>query len=503
MLNEIPKFLKEPTTHIYCINSHSEKDLETILTETFSEELEEKLSEIEKSIFKIGEEFSERNAEKEFGLSDCIYELFKKFIIISHYRTLLHRGTNKETLEKDLNVLLNTENLKDIKTDSNILNFYINQIDCGYLNFWFAPEDLEFIFSDSSFNYSPDYFTGGKLTYLQQILKNTRTSEIKNIIDTIDYFPQNYLIIPIHKKVLLVLNSPFMKLYSKKYNLRPPFSIFTITYSGMIDERFEEPKEDSLGILSTKTFKKHILDPMEVYYNNQLILDNSIKFIGYGTTKKVQSSVNYYNALICKEKNFLLPPENKNLIFKSAILKDRGKFLNYYNLFYENKNGDIKCYEMVSHDDNIQTQKDLKDKPSQAVVLFIFNENHDKILLNKEFRMATGDYIWGSVAGLVENNESYKDAAKRELKEETGLELINILDTLSPSYTATGVSNEKSICIFCEAKGTIDNSKEEIDEDIEPKWLSKEDVKQILNNAEPIAARTQMFCYMWLNSLNF
>ena len=187
--------------------------------------------------------------------------------------------------------------------------------------------------------------------------------------------------------------------------------------------------------------------------------------------------------------------------FIKANLKTKGKFLNYYHLHYKNKNGNEKLYEMVSHDDNITTIEDLGNKSSQAVVLIVFDEKHEKILLNKEFRMATGQYVYGSVAGLIEDNETIEDAAKRELKEETGLDLVKIIDILNPSYTATGVSNEKTICIFCEAKGMIDVSHEEQDEDIEPIWFSKEDLKKLFNkeNPEPIAARTQMFCYMWIN----
>lgn len=187
--------------------------------------------------------------------------------------------------------------------------------------------------------------------------------------------------------------------------------------------------------------------------------------------------------------------------FLNAELKTKGKFLNYYFLKYKNKNGDDKIYEMISRDKNIQTIEDLNSKSPQAVVLMILNENHDKILLNKEFRMAIGDYIYGSVAGLIEENETIEETAKRELKEETGLDLVKIIDILQPSYTATGISNEKTICIFCEAKGIIDVSNEEADEDIEPQWFSKEELKELFKNPNSIsmAARSQMFCYLWMN----
>lgn len=185
--------------------------------------------------------------------------------------------------------------------------------------------------------------------------------------------------------------------------------------------------------------------------------------------------------------------------FQNAKLVTPGKFLNFYTLKYINEENKEKDYELISRDKNIQTIEDLNNKPSQAVVLMIFDKNHEKILLNKEFRMAIGQYIYGSVAGLIEDGETIEEAARRELKEETGLDLVKILQILPPSYTATGISNEKTTCIFCEAEGTIDVSNEEADEDIEPVWFTKEELEDLLNKPDSIsmAARSQMFCYMW------
>lgn len=62
----------------------------------------------------------------------------------------------------------------------------------------------------------------------------------------------------------------------------------------------------------------------------------------------------------------------------------------------------------------------------------------EKLLLNKEYRMAVGDYVYNFPAGLIDAGETAEVAAARELKEETGLELVSIKDTLFDSYSAIG-----------------------------------------------------------------
>ena len=51
-----------------------------------------------------------------------------------------------------------------------------------------------------------------------------------------------------------------------------------------------------------------------------------------------------------------------------------------------------------------------------ATVIILQN---DKILLQRR----TDNCMWGLIGGLLEMNETYKDAALREVREETGLEV--------------------------------------------------------------------------------
>ena len=185
--------------------------------------------------------------------------------------------------------------------------------------------------------------------------------------------------------------------------------------------------------------------------------------------------------------------------FKEIKLKHKGQFLKLYDFIYVNRVGNLKTYEVISRD-NINNIEEVLENEPMAVVLFILDRTHTKVLLNKEFRMAVNNYVINMPAGLIEVGETFEETAKRELKEETGLDLVKIIDIMPPTYSAVGVSNEKTVCIVCEADDVIGGNPEE-DEDIEAFWVDKENAEKLLyGNNILLAARTQMLLYQWLNS---
>ena len=181
--------------------------------------------------------------------------------------------------------------------------------------------------------------------------------------------------------------------------------------------------------------------------------------------------------------------------WKKIEKKHTGSFITRYDVTYETSDNKEKVYEMISRKDNIETIEQLRGNKPDAVVIIATDETGDKVLINKEYRMAAGGFVYNFPAGLIDPGESPEESAKRELWEETGLELYQIDDKLGLSYSAVGFSNEMNVCIVGKAKGEFKPSTSTVEE-IEAGWYTKEQVKELLKT-ERFAARTQAYCYLW------
>ena len=177
--------------------------------------------------------------------------------------------------------------------------------------------------------------------------------------------------------------------------------------------------------------------------------------------------------------------------------KEEGKFITRYDITYKTVDDTTKIYEMISRNRNVQTREELRGNKPDSVVLMVTDESGEKIVLNKEFRMAAGTWVYNFPAGLIDPGEVPEQSAKRELWEETGLELYEINDELGLSYSAVGFSNEMNVCVIGKARGEFRQSTSNVEE-IEAGWYTKEEVRNLLKT-ERFAARTQAYCYLWAN----
>ena len=109
--------------------------------------------------------------------------------------------------------------------------------------------------------------------------------------------------------------------------------------------------------------------------------------------------------------------------------------------------------------------------------------------------MGVNQWVWAFPAGLIDRNETAKQAAARELKEETGMDIVSVTDILNPSFSCTGVTDEKSYFVFCKVDGNIQEC-DFPDEDIKAGLYTKEEVRKLLET-EVFSARTQAVCYLW------
>lgn len=85
------------------------------------------------------------------------------------------------------------------------------------------------------------------------------------------------------------------------------------------------------------------------------------------------------------------------------------------------------------------TVRDVLEHPGSVGIVPLFDDG--KIILIKQFRIATGGVIWEIPAGTLENGESPEACARRELEEETGY-VCRSIESLFKCYLAPGYSTE-------------------------------------------------------------
>ena len=161
------------------------------------------------------------------------------------------------------------------------------------------------------------------------------------------------------------------------------------------------------------------------------------------------------------------------------------KFLNLYNAEYSNKCGNIKNWIIASRKEkeNLEgvylNNKELQD---DAVLIVPFHKEEEKIVVIRQFRVPINSYIYEMPAGLIDKGESPQTAITRELKEETGLDVIEILKNTVKGqlFLSPGMTDESVTSVFCTCGGTISKAYMEEDEDIEPILLSQKEAQELL-----------------------
>ena len=172
-----------------------------------------------------------------------------------------------------------------------------------------------------------------------------------------------------------------------------------------------------------------------------------------------------------------------------------GRFITRYDVEYVTAEGRPKTYEIISRNRDITTLEALQNKKADSVIMILTDKDGERILVNREYRMAMAQWIYNFPAGLIDPGETPEESARRELWEETGLKLTRIDDILDNSYSAVGFSNERNLCVFGTAAGTFRESTSDVEE-IVPGWYTKAQMRNLLRT-EAFAARTQAYCYAW------
>jgi len=163
-----------------------------------------------------------------------------------------------------------------------------------------------------------------------------------------------------------------------------------------------------------------------------------------------------------------------------------GKLLKIDKLEVELDNGNKAIREIVNF--------------PEVVVILPLRKKDNKILCVRQFRKPVEGLLLEAIAGKIDPGESAIDAAKRELKEETGYEAFNIRK-IGLIYPTPGYSNEIQHYFFVEIEGEPGKQSCDDEERIQLEWLGKEGIANMVSDTKPIDGKL-MIAMGLLSQLN-
>ena len=178
----------------------------------------------------------------------------------------------------------------------------------------------------------------------------------------------------------------------------------------------------------------------------------------------------------------------KKTIIKNVNPMIENKFIGLFEIEYKNKLDEDKVWMVASRKSSEQLKNIyLKNEEDSvdAVVIVGLHKSSKKLILIRQFRVPINGYIYELPAGLVDEGESIDISVERELREETGLTLLEIKKnkSIDKVYLSPDITDE-----FLEP-----------DEEIEALLISQEDAKEILQSNHKIDTKAFLILQMFVS----
>ena len=165
-------------------------------------------------------------------------------------------------------------------------------------------------------------------------------------------------------------------------------------------------------------------------------------------------------------------------ILDSKVLT-RLKFMGLFTVSYLDRKGQEKTWQLVSRNRQPRCISGDLSRPD-ATIIVPYHRKEDKLVIIREFRVPIGTYQYGFPAGLLDPGEDLSISAKRELFEETGLNLVKVYRHSPAIFSSAGITDESIAMMYVEVEGVPDTAHLQDSEDIEIFLLNREEVAALL-----------------------
>jgi ADP-ribose pyrophosphatase len=160
------------------------------------------------------------------------------------------------------------------------------------------------------------------------------------------------------------------------------------------------------------------------------------------------------------------------------------------------KNKLFTIVDEVAHDNSgFEIHRSIVRHPGSAVMMAV--DEKERILLVKQFRLPAEKDLWEIPAGRIDPGEKPLQAAKRELREETGYQAKKWVKLVSywasPGYVAEKMN------LFLALDLTEGEQQPMEDERIEVKWFPKKKVGEWIREGKIQDGKTIVGYFMWLD----
>jgi len=131
-------------------------------------------------------------------------------------------------------------------------------------------------------------------------------------------------------------------------------------------------------------------------------------------------------------------------------------------------------------------------------VVAITDEEPRRLLLNDEFRIPLGTREVACPAGKLDKGEDPATAANRELQEEVGYQIKEVIAVSPPLFSSAGMTDETTATVIAIVEPHPDGASPELTEDIEPLFLTSQEAAELLSKHDTyMSAKSWPFIQLW------
>jgi ADP-ribose pyrophosphatase len=157
------------------------------------------------------------------------------------------------------------------------------------------------------------------------------------------------------------------------------------------------------------------------------------------------------------------------------------RFLNLFTIEMHTKDG-VRQWIFASRKKEPMSGSFQPD--AVVVIVIVVGVDEPRLVVTREFRAPLARYEVAFPAGLIDQGETPAVAAARELFEETGLTLINVVHVSPPVSSSAGMTDESACLAYGEATGTISKAHLEEHEDIETRLMTLAEIRELIQNPQ-------------------